>query len=80
MRCIICNKIKNGITINGVSDKYRICVDCIKKIDIPPEVRMHMPISTGMFKNELSQRRYETKVKKAYLQEQVDKKLWEWLR
>lgn len=73
MKCIMCNKIKNGITINGVSDKYRICVDCIKKIDMPFEIE-------NMYDNELSQRRYETKVKKSYLQEQVDQKLWEWMR
>ena len=74
MRCIKCGKIKNGITINAVNDKYRICVDCIKTIDIP------IKIEKDVFKSKISQQRYETKVKKDYLQKLVDEKLWEYMR
>ena len=73
MRCIMCGKTyQNGTVIMGNRDNYRICKKCIDKY-----IKIKIPI---LYKNARTQKTYETKMKKIYLQEQIDKKLWEWMR
>ena len=76
MRCIKCGEVKiDGGFISTLKDKYRICGKCLDEIEIPPEERIKMPIIKGMFKTKREQQLYDRKVKKAYLQKQLDKKL-----
>ena len=71
MKCVKCGKkIYNGaIVIHGVNNSYKICRDCLnKEVDIP---------IAKIYEEEKPQKKFETQQKKKYLQEQVDKRMWE---
>lgn len=73
MKCVMCNYSRGGVMINGIHTSYKLCKECLIKYAKKPNI-MTLPNNTHKQNETL-----KTRQRKAYIQEEVDKKLDKYL-
>lgn len=69
MKCVMCNYSSGGVMISGINASYKICNKCLLKYTKDLKV-MVLPSN-----NDIQNKLFKTRQRKAYIQEEVDKKL-----